>query len=103
MASPVSNLHELPRIAQRHVHCSSPDDLQIKERAMLSKEAAHDWVAMMRAEYLEMPGLALSKQQARRLWGLDSPTCDQLLNEMISTRFLRKTNDELYVLADAAR
>ena len=27
---------------------------------MLTAEAVHDWVGVMRAEYLEMPGLALT-------------------------------------------
>ena len=58
---------------------------------VLTKESAHDWVEVMRAEYLEMPGLALSRPQARRLWGLDHATCDRLLDEMVETRFLRKT------------
>lgn len=67
---------------------------------MLSRESAHDWVALMRAEYLEMPGLALSRPQARRLWGLDGETCDLLLEEMVKTHFLRKTAQDLYVRAD---
>jgi hypothetical protein len=57
----------------------------------------------MRAEYLEMPGLALSKPQARRLWGLDGATCDLLLDEMVRTRFLRKTPEALYVRVDVGR
>jgi hypothetical protein len=67
---------------------------------VLSKESAHDWVALMRAEYLEMPGLALSKPQARRLWGLDVETCELLLEEMVNSRFLRKTPHDRYVRAD---
>lgn len=57
----------------------------------------------MRAEYLEMPGLALTKPQAQRLWGLDGDTCDVLLGEMVNNRFLRKTSQELYVRADSGR
>jgi hypothetical protein len=70
---------------------------------MLSAETRHDWVELMRAEYLEMPGLALSKPQARRLWGLDCETCDRLLDEMINKKFLRKTPQDLYVRADIGR
>ena len=70
---------------------------------MVSRESAHDWVELMRAEYLEMPGLALSKPQARRLWGLDSVTCDVLLDEMVNTRFLWRTPQNLYVRCDSGR
>ena len=70
---------------------------------MLSRDAAHDWVELMRAEYMEMPGLALTKPQACRLWGLDADTCDVLLDEMVDTHFLRKTAHNLYVRADYGR
>ena len=70
---------------------------------MLTTETSHDWVELMRAEYLEMPGLALTKKQARRLWGLDRETCDLLLDEMVSSRFLRRTPRDLYVRADIGR
>ena len=70
---------------------------------MVSEEVAHDWVALPRAEYLEMPGLALSKSQARRLWGLDGDTCDVLLDDMVNAHFLRKTAQNLYVRADMGR
>jgi hypothetical protein len=50
-----------------------------------------------------MPGLALTKKQARRLWGLDRETCDLLLDEMVSSRFLRRTPRDLYVRADIGR
>jgi hypothetical protein len=71
--------------------------------SMLSAEAAHDWAELMRAEYLEMPGLALSKPQARRLWGLGSETCDVRLDEMVNERFLKKTPQDLYVRANIGR
>jgi hypothetical protein len=70
---------------------------------MLTAKATHDWVEVMRAEYLDMPGLALSKPQARRLWGLDCEACDLLLDEMVNTNFLKKTPQDLYVRADIGR
>ena len=63
----------------------------------------YEWGQLLRAEYLEMPGLALSKPQARRLWGLDAKTCDVLLEQMVSAKFLRKTPADLYVRADVCR
>lgn len=48
-------------------------------------------------EYLEMPGLSLTVPQARRLWGLDSRTCETLLDELVGQHFLRRTPRGLYV------
>ena len=39
-------------------------------------------------EFLEMPGLRLTCQQAQRLWGLDEPTCRELLDFLVDARFL---------------
>jgi hypothetical protein len=70
---------------------------------MPSRESVHGWVELMRAEYLEMPGLALTKPQAQRLWGLDRTTCETSLDAMVADRFLRKTAQHLYVRADLGR
>jgi hypothetical protein len=51
----------------------------------------------MCAEYLEMPGLCLTHQQAQRLWGLDEQTCVQLLNVLVDTGFLHERGDGTYV------
>ncbi len=51
----------------------------------------------IRAEYLEMPGLHLTSPQARRLLGLDEPTCQRLLERLVHTRFLRLSAAGAYV------
>jgi hypothetical protein len=38
-----------------------------------------DWLMLIRAEYLEIQGLSLTKQQVERLWGLDAVTSGTLL------------------------
>jgi hypothetical protein len=48
-----------------------------------------------------MPGLHLTKEQARRLWGLDTPTCEALLDTLVHVDFLRRTRGAEYVRADA--
>ena len=48
------------------------------------------------AEYLEMPGLQLTVEQAQRLWGLDKETCECVLEFLIETRFLVRTRRNLY-------
>jgi Fic family protein len=51
----------------------------------------------VRSEYLEMPGLNLTKDQARCLWGIDAPTCDRLLAHLVETGFLVRTSHATYV------
>ena len=58
---------------------------------MRRDDTLRDWVQVIRSEYLEMPGLSLTKPQAQRLWGLDAETCDALIDQMVSARFLRRT------------
>jgi hypothetical protein len=41
-------------------------------------------------EFLEMPGLRLTSQQARRLFGLDEPTCREVLDFLVDARFLAR-------------
>ena len=54
---------------------------------------------MVKAEYLEMPGLRLTGRQAQRLWALDGATCDALLDMLESTHFLRRSPRGDYMLA----
>jgi hypothetical protein len=44
-------------------------------------------------EFMEMPGLRLTAAQAQRLWGLDEPTCTNLLHFLVDARFLQVTGD----------
>ena len=62
---------------------------------------ATDWTRIVRAEYLEIPGLRLTKPQVQRLWGLDPLACDALPDALVDVRFLRRTERDSYVLADA--
>ena len=50
----------------------------------------------IRAEYLEMPGLRLTRPQAQRLWGLDAETCLQVLELLTSERFLDRSANGTY-------
>jgi hypothetical protein len=52
-----------------------------------------------RAEYLEMPGLCLTYQQAQRLWGLDATRCGTVLNALRGSGFLAETRSGQFVLA----
>jgi hypothetical protein len=50
----------------------------------------------IKAEYIEMPGLRLTAAQAGRLWGLDGPACRDLLERLITERFLQRRPDGTY-------
>jgi len=58
---------------------------------------------LVQAEYLEMPGLRLTKPQVRRLWSLDADAADALLDVLVSARFLRRTRQGAYKLAGTVR
>lgn len=62
-----------------------------------------DLLRVIQAEYLEMPGLHLTKPQAQRLWGIDPSTCSALLDTLVDTQFLRRNHRDAYVLSGATR
>lgn len=47
-----------------------------------------DLLGRIRSEYVEMPGLWLTTEQAVRLWGLEREQCEQLLNALVALGFL---------------
>jgi hypothetical protein len=53
---------------------------------------------LIQAEYLEMPGLHLTRPQIQRLWHLDDIACDLLLERLVTAGFLRQTSRGAYVL-----
>jgi len=53
-------------------------------------------LARVRGEYLEMPGLRLTLDQARRLWGLEPQTCRDVLSTLIDDGFLACGSDGRY-------
>lgn len=54
---------------------------------------------IVRGEFLEMPGLRLTRHQAQRLWSLDAGTCEELLRTLEEMQFLRRTRGGDYMLA----
>jgi hypothetical protein len=81
-----------------HVVCVIADDAGTPGSA--SDVTVQDWMTLVRAEYLEMPGLSLTEVQAGRLWNLSLDTAEALLEELERVRFLRRTNKGTYVRAD---
>lgn len=54
---------------------------------------------LIRAEYLEMPGLNLTLPQASRLWGREPALCHDALEMLVAAGFLVKLGDR-YLRAD---
>ena len=62
----------------------------------LNTVATDHMLRRVRGEYLEMPGLRLTRRQAQRLWGLDEHTSAQLLDSLTEAKFLHRTDDGTY-------
>jgi hypothetical protein len=65
-----------------------------------SSRGIQDVVRRIRGEFLEMPGLRLTAEQARRLWRLDETACEAVLGALVDARFLAKTRDGAFVRDD---
>jgi hypothetical protein len=53
----------------------------------------------IRAEYLEMPGLRLTLEQARRLCGVERALCQMVLDALVNEKFLSVKADGTYARA----
>jgi hypothetical protein len=57
----------------------------------------------IRAEYLEMPGLRLTREQAQRLCGAEPWLCQRVLNMLVDAKFLCVKPNGIYArLTDGA-
>ena len=54
------------------------------------------WMERVRAEYVEMPGLALTRWQMRRLWLLDALLCDAVVDALVGAGFLSRRANNTY-------
>ena len=61
-----------------------------------------DLLRMVRLEFDEMPGLALTAEQARRLWALDSGLCSRVLRRLVDAGYLDVNDSGHYVRPTAA-
>jgi len=66
-----------------------------------ARPAVSDWIQIVRGEYLEIPGLRLTRSQVQRFWGLDAALCDQILDSLLGARFLQQTRGDGFVRAQA--
>jgi len=56
-----------------------------------------EWTERVRAEYLEMPGLTLTRWQMRRMWLLDASVCDAVVDALVASHFLCRRSNNTYV------
>lgn len=54
----------------------------------------------IRGEFIEMPGLRLTLEQASRLWQVDAAVCARALMALVHQHFLMRTRQGAYVRAD---
>ena len=64
-------------------------------RVLLVAELLH----RARAEFLEMPGLILTYEQAVRLWACHPAMCRAVLETLVESRFLAVTRNASFVRA----
>ena len=55
-----------------------------------------EWTERVRAEFLEMPGLTLTRWQMRRMWLLDSSLCDAIVDALVASHFLQCRPNHTY-------
>jgi hypothetical protein len=67
----------------------------------LQREASRGLIATIQADYDEMPGLALTAAQGRRLWHVDTVECAHALEALVRAGVLVQTSSGCYVRADA--
>jgi len=69
--------------------------------------AAHttitDWIHLIRSETSKSQVCILTRSQMQRLWGLDTVTCDSLLEALVDVHVLRRTHAGVYGRADAGK
>jgi len=66
-------------------------------RVPVSAAVPTEILQRVRAEFLEMPGLRLTRAQARRLWAVDDALCDAILAALVDARFLVHSGHVAYM------
>ena len=65
----------------------------------MSASPAERLLERVRAEYLEMPGLRLKREQVQRLCGIERPICQTVLDSLVAETFLCVKPDGHYALS----
>ncbi len=65
----------------------------------MASQRIEDALQLLRAEYLDMPGLSLTPVDVEGLLDLDPPTAETILQALEGSRFLERTPDGRFALA----
>jgi len=65
----------------------------------ISTVVLDDVLLRVQAEFLEMPGLRVTRAQARRLWALDDAVCEAVLCSLVDARFLVESRNASFTRA----
>lgn len=60
------------------------------------------WLRLIRAEYLEAPGLRVTLAEARRFWGLDVRIISRVFEILVNVGFLKQTRTGVYLRTGAS-
>lgn len=71
-------------------------DYAFSVRMICADATLEDTLRVIRGEFLEMPGLLLTRSQFQRLWGLDARACDEAIDELLKSHFLVRRADGHY-------
>lgn len=66
-------------------------------RERMEQNRLRQTITRIQMEYLEMPGLKLTTQQACRLFDLPSDLCDSALEALVGQQFLSRTRDGAFL------
>lgn len=64
------------------------------------EESVGEWLQIIRGEYLEIPGLKLTRDQIQRFWDLDAEDCQSVLDTLLREQFLDVADDGGFVRKD---
>lgn len=67
--------------------------------ATVKAPAIPECLRLVQTEYLELPALHMTKPQIRRRWGFDAGTCDEVVEALVHTHFLKADHGQ-YVRDD---
>ena len=65
----------------------------------ISTVVLDDVLLRVQAEFLEMPGLRVTRAQARRLWALEDAVCEAVLCALVDAHFLVESRNASFTRA----
>jgi hypothetical protein len=69
-----------------------------RQAALDASEVVLDEVLMrVQGEFLEMPGLRVTRAQAQRLWALDAVGCEAVPSALVNARFLVESRNASFM------